>query len=1203
MSKENGYAFEKLTPVSDSELGIYEDALDFVFQKDNDDVRNIAISGAYGAGKSSVLSSYKSKHPERKYIHISLAHFSDNDDDKESAPATESVLEGKILNQLIHQIPAERIPQTNFRVKKTVEKKQLVCTTVEVVLLILSTLCFVLNDKWKTLIDSMDVHWLKSFMSVTATPEARLIAGVFMVAIFCTYTYKAVRIQKSRNIFRKLSVQGNEIEIFEESEDSYFDKYLNEVLYLFENADADVIVFEDMDRFESNQIFERLREVNTLTNLQREKDGKGVLRFFYLLRDDIFVSKDRTKFFDYIIPVVPVIDSSNSYSQFISHLKRNDLIDKFDGRFLQGLSLYVDDMRLLKNICNEFVIYYDRINTTELDPNKMLALIVYKNLFPDDYACLQLNRGFIYALFEHKETFLGESSRAIEQRIKDKKTEIDAINNEHLQTVRELDDMLTGWQSRTRNDYSGNSRREISEWKENEYPKRKQLIEAKDEGRIGALEKEITQLEQQLITSRKLPLSRIITRDNIETIFHVVTKNGIGEIEEYIDIKRSEYFDLLKYLIRNGYIDETYADYMTYFYEDSLSKVDKIFLRSVTDKRAKDYTYELKNPKMVIERLQPEDFDQVETLNNCLLDYLLDTENKTLHLDHLIGQIKDSRNFAFVEQYFAVTSHTRNLVSVLNTIWPEMFSEMLNGNAMSKTHIRQYSIYTLYYSDDRTIQKMNIDGVLTDYIRESPDFLEIDAPNIERLLNGFQLLNVYFPAIDYQLSDKQLFSSVYDSGRYVINYRNIDLILTEVYGVQDKEDIRHKTTSLIFQDPTSPLAERVRENITIYFDVIISECKGVISDDEFVAVDILNNTAITNDSKKKYINALQTHITKIASIEDQELWSMLLSKGIIVFSAKNVLDYYMYIGKLDETVIDFINNAGGMDFSDLDDPNSDGAKKLFTDIVKCNSLSNKAYKRSITSTGLHWNTFAIEDILDEKVIILIDNSKILMNPDTLVFMRENYSECLPHYIAVNIDEYMRIIDESLFRQDELISVLDMKVGDKKKLALLAFSKEPITIVNKGYSLRIREYILRNNLYNEDMNHLYNTFSKCESEIKDIILEYAINNVREIALCLGTVDRELKNQLMNSADVSIDEKIELLIADIPYIDKTVALNYLHIVHMEVFEKIFDSNTRPRFEDCNINRRLLEAFIAKKWIYDFYVEDGFLKIHRREPRKRS
>jgi len=48
--------------------------------------------------------------------------------------------------------------------------------------------------------------------------------------------------QKDKNIFRKISVQGNEVEIFEEQENSYFDKYLNEVLYLFKNVGSDVIV-------------------------------------------------------------------------------------------------------------------------------------------------------------------------------------------------------------------------------------------------------------------------------------------------------------------------------------------------------------------------------------------------------------------------------------------------------------------------------------------------------------------------------------------------------------------------------------------------------------------------------------------------------------------------------------------------------------------------------------------------------------------------------------------------------------------------------------------------------------------------------------------------------------------------------------------------------------------------------------------------
>ena len=58
--KENKYKFERLTPVDDIDLNVYEEAIDYVF--DNSDIKNVAISGAYSAGKSSVLASYKKKH-------------------------------------------------------------------------------------------------------------------------------------------------------------------------------------------------------------------------------------------------------------------------------------------------------------------------------------------------------------------------------------------------------------------------------------------------------------------------------------------------------------------------------------------------------------------------------------------------------------------------------------------------------------------------------------------------------------------------------------------------------------------------------------------------------------------------------------------------------------------------------------------------------------------------------------------------------------------------------------------------------------------------------------------------------------------------------------------------------------------------------------------------------------------------------------
>ena len=119
--------FQKLTPTHDVDLSGYEEALDYVFSED--DIKNIAVSGAYSSGKSSVIETYEKKHGEKSFIHLSLAHFQpldglseENDTEglkEQNWKNIESVIEGKILNQLIQQIPSDKIPQTSFRIKRS----------------------------------------------------------------------------------------------------------------------------------------------------------------------------------------------------------------------------------------------------------------------------------------------------------------------------------------------------------------------------------------------------------------------------------------------------------------------------------------------------------------------------------------------------------------------------------------------------------------------------------------------------------------------------------------------------------------------------------------------------------------------------------------------------------------------------------------------------------------------------------------------------------------------------------------------------------------------------------------------------------------------------------------------------------------------------------------------------------------------------
>ena len=56
--ENKGTKFNSLTPdILEENKPVYTDALDYAFS--NDDIRNIAITGVYGAGKSTVWNTYK----------------------------------------------------------------------------------------------------------------------------------------------------------------------------------------------------------------------------------------------------------------------------------------------------------------------------------------------------------------------------------------------------------------------------------------------------------------------------------------------------------------------------------------------------------------------------------------------------------------------------------------------------------------------------------------------------------------------------------------------------------------------------------------------------------------------------------------------------------------------------------------------------------------------------------------------------------------------------------------------------------------------------------------------------------------------------------------------------------------------------------------------------------------------------------------
>ena len=429
---EREYKFRALTANKDIKIKpVTLKALEFAIDE-NSEVTNVAITGNYGAGKSSIVESFERKCTEKKFIHISLGQYDEiKSSEKNGLDKREiNTIEGKIINQLLHQINPNKIRKSIFKTLDAESQINPLNITLYLSLTILLSLYLFNISSWSELVHNF--CWL----SWTTKPIISLLVLIILFVLIVYGIYFLLKLQKDFGFIKKLSLKAEkietDIEIFsnESSRVSYFDRYLDDVLYLFKQSEADVIVFEDIERFNDSRIFEKLKELNIIINRNRKANHKRKLVFFYLVKDDLFESQERTKFFDFIIPIVPVVTASNS------HIKLNEILtemgeDKsFDEVFLLNISLYLDDMRLITNTCNEYFTYKETLDF-EINPYKLFSLIVYKNIFPKDFSLLQINQGDLFKKLNVQEEQLLNSN---EETNTDQQNDIATffINNNYI---------------------------------------------------------------------------------------------------------------------------------------------------------------------------------------------------------------------------------------------------------------------------------------------------------------------------------------------------------------------------------------------------------------------------------------------------------------------------------------------------------------------------------------------------------------------------------------------------------------------------------------------------------------------------------------------------------------------------------------------------------------------------------------------------
>lgn len=393
---------------------------------DGHDVRNIALSGNYGVGKSSILRQVVVQN-EGNIVEISLSALSPavpQSGTTGDAYSTTNQIQQEIVKQLLYREKPSKTPGSRFRRIQRFQRSREAMGALAAGLVI--SVGFLLAD-WSQKIGS-------GFGIVSWGPLLHL--AIFATAAALTYLVRSLAY--GRLNIKQLSAGPATVTLDDQSR-SYFDQYLDEIFYFFETSGLNVVVFEDIDRFDDHRIFETLRALNTLLNAPSDRRP---IRFIYAMKDSIFerlgeISTDekaapedwdsarshseseranRTKFFDLVIPVVPFITHHNAKNVVSGLMSGHDFCVSND--LMDLVSRHVPDMRFLKNARNEFLVFRNRIRSgagseLRITDTELFAMMLYKGTHLGDFENIRIGDSALDKLYRTARELVSNGMLAI----------------------------------------------------------------------------------------------------------------------------------------------------------------------------------------------------------------------------------------------------------------------------------------------------------------------------------------------------------------------------------------------------------------------------------------------------------------------------------------------------------------------------------------------------------------------------------------------------------------------------------------------------------------------------------------------------------------------------------------------------------------------------------------------------------------------
>ena len=556
-----------------------------------------------------------------------------------------------------------------------------------------------------------------------------------------------------------------------------------------------------------------------------------------------------------IIPIIPTINKANSGEKFIELLEKKNLKEYFSDEFIYSISKYIDDMRILKNSLNEFLLYKNRIDVNHSDNKSLFSLMLYKTLNSEDFEKIDNNDGNLYSAFAQKKIFINSKINEMNNQIKHKEHIIKRAEREILQNVDELRGAFCNVVLKKR----GYSRLRIDEKRElretdilssnynfEDFENFGQIIFYHE--RNSNLNKTFSfkSFNDTFLIDGLSYYRRYLALEKNKNQYIENIKQEINELEikkrKIADYTLSEYLEeygaqgvlqgdneLLIFLLREGYIKENYMRYISCFYDGKLTRADAEFILNMQNRELVDFSFNLEKKDEIINQLEMKYFRYDGILNYNLIDFLMENQDKySKQINAVFSLISELGNRAteFIKRYFETNSYNyiekefiKRLCNKCDSIWN--FIQYNSKYTEDKINIYLKSIITCV--DINAIKKINAfsdadtkhNYSLKKYLDNKKDFILIfySIADKEKIKKIIKELDIKFKNLYLTNQDDWLFKYIVKGNHYEINEVMLNLIIDENQDV--KEEIICNYTG-VFNSGVNSLIEYINSNIHVY---------------------------------------------------------------------------------------------------------------------------------------------------------------------------------------------------------------------------------------------------------------------------------------------------------------------------------------------------------------------------------------------------